>query len=501
MRRRHLLKLIAASPAFLSLSSWSRATASWAEQFREALAEKPALLGFCSTTQEQYHATAQLSGKWPAELRGTLYRTGPAGHEIGSFRNHHWFDGHGMVQAYRIGDGGVAHQARLIQTRKLAAEKAAGRTLYPGLGTIPPNAEAVTSPDLINVGNISMLHHDNKLFALWEAGSPWEIDPSTLQTKGLYQFSADTAGVPFSAHPRLDPDGNLWNFGYVSQAGLLVIWHIKADGTIAKTDTIECEPMSMPHDFIVTARHIVIMIPPLHYAADSTAETFLDRHNWNPKAATRVLVINKDDFDDHQWLELPAQWVFHYGNGWEDNAGVIRFDAARAPDPLTLTTIYRDVMRGVTPSGPRSHHYMYRLDTLACSITETPLLDTNIASDFPVIDPRVSCQRNRQLVFLSADTQHLGPSGLLNAVSLFNVERDVLQTYRYPDTQIPEEHLYVPRPGSRIESQGWIVGTALNYATERTLLNVFDAQAVTAGPIATATLPYALPLGLHGKFV
>ncbi|MCZ6644535.1 MAG: carotenoid oxygenase family protein [Gammaproteobacteria bacterium] len=65
---------------------------------------------------------------------------------------------------------------------------------------------------------------------------------------------------------------------------------------------------------------------------------------------------------------------------------------------------------------------------------------------------------------------------------------------------IPEEHLFVPRPGSEPETQGWVIGTALNYAEARTELNVFDVEALDAGPIATAKLPYALPIGLHGKF-
>jgi carotenoid cleavage dioxygenase len=34
----------------------------------------------------------------------------------------------------------------------------------------------------------------------------------------------------------------------------------------------------------------------------------------------------------------------------------------------------------------------------------------------------------------------------------------------------------------------------------RTVLSVFDAMHLAAGPRARAELPYALPLGLHGNF-
>jgi carotenoid cleavage dioxygenase len=60
-----------------------------------------------------------------------------------------------------------------------------------------------------------------------------------------------------------------------------------------------------------------------------------------------------------------------------------------------------------------------------------------------------------------------------------------------------EEHVFVPDgPGP-----GWVLGTALDFVQQKTLLSCFAADALAAGPVAQATLPYALPLGLHGAFV
>ena len=50
------------------------------------------------------------------------------------------------------------------------------------------------------------------------------------------------------------------------------------------------------------------------------------------------------------------------------------------------------------------------------------------------------------------------------------------------------------------EGAGWLVGTALDLRTARTVVSVFDATDLAAGPVARARLPYALPLGLHGSF-
>ena len=476
---------------------------SWKESFASALKKKPWLLAFRSVEAQNFASPAQVSGTIPEDLRGTLYRNGPARHEIGDFRYHHWFDGDGMIQAWRFGEQGISHQGRMIETRKYLAEIDAGRALYPGFATVPPNPKMVTSPDSVNVANISVLPLNGRLYALWEAGSPWEIDPDTLATKGLHRFSPDTEGLPFSAHPRIEPDGTLWNFGYVSAAKKLVFWHISATGKLVKAGLVDCDPISTPHDFVVTARHLVLFVPPLHFEPEKVTQagptTFLDAHQWHPERPTRVLVVDKSDFSKYRFLELPAQWVFHFGNAWEDRSGIIRLDAARAPDPLAMLASFRDIMRGeITPSTD-AHHTSYRIDLNKGTVSEAAMLDTGISSEFPVIDPRVSGRRYSRLVMLTR--QGKSNHEMLNAVSSFNMNTGVLDSFRYPDTLIPEEHLYVPKPGSAPEADGWVIGSALDYQHERMTLSIFDAAHLADGPLATATVPYALPMGLHGKFV
>jgi len=46
-----------------------------------------------------------------------------------------------------------------------------------------------------------------------------------------------------------------------------------------------------------------------------------------------------------------------------------------------------------------------------------------------------------------------------------------------------------------------VLGTALDFGRQKTVLSCLAADHLGAGPVAQATLPYALPLGLHGAFV
>tara|TARA_R110002072_G_scaffold1780_10_gene14786 strand:- start:5587 stop:7137 length:1551 start_codon:yes stop_codon:yes gene_type:complete len=510
--RRQFLKTTAAGLAMAAFSPLIKAgdpangkaaigEDSWAKAFQQSLEANPWLSGYKTASQNQYGGTAKIQGRWPKALTGTLYRNGPAQHEIGGVRYHHYFDGDGMLHAYRFSAEGVKHQAKIVETRKYKMEQEAGRVMYPTFGTMPNNPSPVTSPDLMNVANISVLPHHGKLMALWEAGSPWEVDAESLDTVGRYSFSSEMEGVPFAAHPRVEPDGTLWNFGYLSSANLLVLWHIDANGKMVKAGKISSDPISMPHDFVVTRKHIVLMMPPLNYQKSNELTPFLDNHKWEPDQATRILVVDKNDFSQYRWLELPSQWVFHFGNAWEDEAGVIRFDGARAEDPSIMTQHFRSLMRGEKlPSHPTFHH-QYRIDTNNWTISEAPLLASDVHSEFPVIDPRVSTKQYHRIVMMTSRSSSPAIHGNLNEVSSFDFESGKLSTYRYPDTQIPEEHLFIPSPDSALETEGWVVGTAHDWQDQTTVLNVFDISAVEAGPIAVATLPYSMPLGLHGKFV
>ena len=48
-----------------------------------------------------------------------------------------------------------------------------------------------------------------------------------------------------------------------------MLYHIGPDGSVVKAKAIDPGPIGMVHDFVVTARSLVIVIPPLDYEPDS----------------------------------------------------------------------------------------------------------------------------------------------------------------------------------------------------------------------------------------
>ncbi len=480
----------------------ARAEDPWGRKFEAALASDPALLGWASAARERLDCPdLAIEGRWPAGLEGTFYRNGPGCHETGGRRLHHWFDGDGMVQAFAMSGGRVRHSGRFVETRKRVAEKEAGRMLWPAFGTAVADPAPLTGPDTVNAANISLLHHAGELLALWEAGSAHLMAPDTLETLGPKAWSSELAGAPFSAHPKVEPDGTLWSFGYALHQGLLALYRIDPAGRVTTVGTIGVKDLGMVHDFAVTARHVVFVLPPLVFERERAEErgTFLDGHVWRPELGVRVLAVRKEDFSQRRWWQLPAGFMFHFGNAWEDG-GAIHLDYCLAPDASGLTKTFREIMRGVwsPPTGPTRFAQV--------TLGQGDAVEQRVASlaaEFPRVAPDVVGRRHRHVYSLAGDPA-IRPGerslGLDRAVR-WDTETGDTQEFSYGSGFLPEEHVFVPRAGSRSETDGWLLGTALDLRREATQLAVFDAARLGDGPLAVARLPYPLPLGFHGIYV
>lgn len=463
--------------------------------FNAALSRQPALTGWQGNPAERAGGPVRVEGRLPPGLAGTLYRNGPAQHSVGGVRYHHWFDGDGMVHGWTIGNGEVVHRGRYVRTRKFQAEAAAGRMLVPAFGTRPPGALAA-APDALNPANISVLPLAGSLLALWEAGSAYDLDPHTLETRGERVWRPDLAGLPFSAHPKVEPDGTVWNFGVGYPEGRMLLWRITPQGSVGGIHLLDVWHPGMLHDMAVTERSLVFVLPPYLLDRERMAGTsFLDAHRWNPDAPLRILAIDKADPEKRRIWELPAGFGFHFGNAWEEADGTIRFDFALASDPGIVTGQLRSVMAGrLDPVAAPPRSVLVTLRTGGRATVESFGPET---AEFPRVDPRIVGRRNRLLVHLV----HPADRTWFSKVLCREVEGGAVQSFDYGPDYLAEEHIVVPRPGGSEEGDGWILGTALHVPSQRTVLNVFEARRLADGPVAGAWLDGPLPLGLHGQFV
>ena len=440
----------------------------------------------------------KIEGRIPAGLRGVYYRNGPSLMARAGERYRHWFDGDGLVQAWTFGDGGVSHQARFVQTAKFKAEAAAQRFLVPALGTAIPPRMAMRGADDMNVANTSVLRQGGRLYALWEGGSAYELDPKTLATLGPRAWTPELAGQPFSAHPKTEPDGTTWNFGSVGSR--MVVYQLSAAGAVLKTAAFEIPPTAMLHDFAVSQRYLVFLIAPVSLEMRVLREggSLIDAMTWRGDDATRVLIIDKADLSQRRVLEMPAAFVFHFGNAWDDGQQ-IQLDFVQGEPLPVINKSLEALMRGERPPNlktQRASTPRFMRITLASGRIEMQARDESV--EFPVVDPRVVARRNAFVYYPTAvDT---GARWGFNGLMRLNVESGARERFVFGSDTVIEEHVLVPKPGSRREGEGWLVGMGYDVRKKLSFASVFDAEAISAGPLARVWLPYGLPYGFHGRF-
>ena len=500
MDRRSALSSLAALGA--SVAWPARAEPARAADFDAAAASSALLapLKGVSDSSGELAAPALLHGRWPAELQGRFYRNGPALFERAGERYHHWFDGDGMVQQFSIGAGQVLHRGRLVRTSKLAAEQQAGRFLLSALGTSIEGRAHGSGPDSFNTANTNALEHEGQLLALWEGGSAYAMDPADLSTRGPVTWRADLKGLPFSAHPKVDAAGHLWNIG--SAGKHLVVWHINPQGSLASVQLAESPyPGGMVHDMAVSERHIVLPLPPVRLNFEKPA---LGPRRFALEAGQplRVLVMDKNDVTKRRVFELPPQFVFHVGNAHDTADGAIELSFIGAPDATFLDQSAVAMMAGRPLPPNASTLQTVRLDL---ATGRAPLRAYEGDVEFPRIDPRRIGLPVRHIVTTAGWLPYSSRHGAMrHGVQVLDTHSGRTRRFDYGDQTLAEEHVLVPKPGRVGEGRGeldaWLLGTTYDARRRATVLNLLDAAHVEDGPIAQAVLPYMLPLGFHGNF-
>ncbi|MBC7505735.1 MAG: carotenoid oxygenase family protein [Sandarakinorhabdus sp.] len=434
---------------------------------------------------------SRLHGKAPAGLAGTLYRNGPAKFRRGTTASGHWFDGDGLMRAFTLpGDGSARLAARFADTPKRRTETAAGAIILPGFGTRAGSGAIVTSADDANPANTSVIMAGGELLALWEAGSALRMDPATLETRGFKTFRPDLKGMPFLAHPRIEPDGRIWNLSMSGSAAL--VWRLARDGTLETAQGVKLPRASYLHDFTATARHLVIVLQP--WIQDRMMLPFVDSLSWRPDMGTQVLVIDKADLTRQRLYELPAFAFFHLGDAWEESDGTIRFDGCIEADPTFGTSSARDLVKGVHHLAPMPILGMIALFPDG----RASLTPSGTAAEFPRSNPRIAGQRRSATVHVGT---YRTDRPFAQAVGVWDWTKGADDAHDFGGDHLTEEFVLVPRRGARSETDGWLLGTTVNLKAGATELHVFDAARVAAGPLVSWRADVAMPVGFHGTFV
>ncbi|HRO34241.1 MAG TPA: carotenoid oxygenase family protein [Brevundimonas sp.] len=427
-------------------------------------------------------------GRAPRGLDGVLFRNGPAKFRRPGGSATHWFDGDGMMRAFRIHDGQVTLDARFADTAKRRHETELDAVVTPGFGTAGDSRARVGSSDDANAANTAVMVAGDEVWGLWEGGSPLAMDADTLATRGLVTLRDDLKGMPFQAHPRYAPDGTIWNVG--TTGAQAVIWRLNADRSLHTAQVIPLPRASYMHDFTATERHIILVLQP--WVAERQTMPFASRFAWRPSLGTLIMVVDKADLTQRRLCELPAFFHFHLGDAWSDPDGTIRFDVAASADAQFVMEGARILVQGqgVVPGEP-AHLALVTLHANGRADMQT----TEAAAEFPKGDPRRAGLRRDLTVHVAGER---AGRPLATGIAVRDWSSGRSDAFEFGDDHVVEEAVFVPKPGATAEAEAWLVAPSVNLRQGVTELHAFEAGKVADGPVATWRADIALPAGFHG---
>ncbi|MFM7236698.1 MAG: carotenoid oxygenase family protein [Cyanobium sp.] len=457
------------------------------------------------------------SGAIPSELLGTLYRNGPGRLERGGQWVHHPFDGDGMVTAVRFSPGGASLTNRFVRTEGWLAEEKAGKPLYRGVfGTQKPGGPLANAFDvrLKNIANTHVVQLGDQLLALWEASSPHDLDPQTLETKGITLLDGVLKpGEAFSAHPRFDPGHH--------GSERMVTFGVKSGprSTIrlmefATTEGPEGEPagrllsersdsfngFAFLHDFAITPNWAVflqnaIAFNPLPFALGlkGAAQCLTSK----PGSQGQFWLIPRDSGafagQPPRIVSAPEGFVFHHLNAWEEGETVVVESIYYADFPsIGPDTDFRQVDFDLIPEGLLER----------CSIDlSTATVQTERMSErcceFAMVNPRREGLSSRYAWMAVAERE--SGNDPLQAIKKLDLQSGERRVWSGAPRGFVSEPLMVPRPGGSQEDDGWVLTVVWNGGRDASDLVILDAASMAE--VAVLPLPLALPHGLHGSFV
>ncbi|HEY9880363.1 MAG TPA: carotenoid oxygenase family protein [Leptolyngbyaceae cyanobacterium] len=464
--------------------------------------------GFRSQPQEFAYWIEEIEGQIPTELEGTLFRNGPGLFDINGYPVKHPFDGDGLINSIAFRNGRAFFRSRYIQTEGYIAEQKAGKPVYRGVfGTQKPGGVLANAFDLKlkNIANTHVVYWGSKLLALWEAAEPHRLDPQTLETSGLdYLDGAIEAGGAFTAHPKIDPGhhgGQPRLVGFSVKSGLsstITLFEFDPTGQLLSSHSHTVPGFAFIHDFVLTPNYAIFFQNPVSFnplpfvlGLKGAAECIA----FNEKALTKVIVIPRNGKDPMQTINTDPCFVFHHANAFEQDGKVV-VDSVRYNDFPSLKggDDYLNVNFDEVPEGQL---WRFTVDLAAGKATSQSLVTRSV--EFPTLNSE-SVGRPYRYLFIGATHSATG-NAPLQALLKLDLETGQEQLWSAAPRGFIGEPVFVPRPNSQSEDDGWVF--ILVYDAERTCsdLLILDGRNLNTEPIARLKLRHHVPYGLHGSFV
>lgn len=473
---------------------------------------RPILLdAFRSLQREHGFVPLRVEGKLPPSLRGVLYRNGP-GHFERKRPRTHWFDGNGVVSAIRLDGVSARGAARVLHSPSTDHDARRSRPRFAGYAEPMSIAQRVRAvfggQSARNPANIAVIPWQGRLFGAYEMTPPLEIDPRTLEPIGETDLEGVVRGA-MQAHAHYVP-GRKATYAIGLRVGRFVeldVFELPSEGSARRLASIPLAGIAEVHDFFVTERHIVIMVPPLLSSVENLLwrGSFLGAVKWQPHRGTEVIVVPIDHPDRFVRFQTEAFFFWHSVNAYEDKDARIVLDVIRYPDwPSTNAWIQRTMN---ARDGEPSAASLWRgwLDLHARSIAWQEV--STRACEFGSVHPAFGARHARAAWFAGFDRRHEG-RGAWDRLLRCDLENGNYTEIDPGSRGVVSEPILVqksekdtPPSGGGAETDVWVLAYVHDLSADATFLGIWDGPRAEDGPVARVWFDQQLPATLHGTFL
>ena len=263
---------------------------------------------------------------------------------------------------------------------------------------------------------------------------------------------------------------------------------VGADGRVRRTVDIPLPGMTMLHDMSLTQRYAVVYDQPCTVDLDlAFAGRFPFR--WNPDYGNRLgLLPREGEAADITWVEAPIGYSFHPLNAYDTEDGGVVIDLC-VYDRMFDSDIIGPFGDGMA----RLERWVVdpqRRTTSVTVIDETP-------NEFPRHRGSLTGKQYRYGYCASPSTD--------NTTAWPTLKHDLVggtrEVFDHGAGRCAGEPVFVARPGSTDEDDGWLMTFVHDLTTDGAELVVIDAQDFGRGYVAQVMLPQRIPFGFHGNWV
>lgn len=416
----------------------------------------------------------EVAGEIPEDLNGLLTRNGP-----NPFEGH--FSGEGMLNWW--GGAAMLHGIALSGGRALWYRNQWVKT---GHWDRHHDPDTPADPERDHNTNVNVIAHSGHILALGEGSVPFAVT-SELDTVGPVTFDGSIPGG-MTAHPKVDPvTGELIYFRADWQPPFLHYGVLDASGNAKVNQTVELEAPSMMHDFAITENFSVLLDLGVGFDFAMLQSGAPMPIRWFDERTSRLGVIPRRG-GTARWFEVEPCFIQHVVNAYETQEGEIRLEAVRYPEFLRF-----DAGSGFAPN-PLGSLWGYTIDLIRGVVAEEQLDEHFI--ELPRIDERQAGRRSQVLYAAEQPTDEE-----MRGIVKIDTRRSTFERFDVDPGDQNSEPIFVPRPGSTAEDDGWILACVYKALTHTSELVILDAANISDTPQAVVRLPRHIPAGFHGAWI